>query len=993
MTTSITTNATYSQMHNNIMAAGSRDRSPMLATGRCAQWQSRFMRYVDTKPNGEALRKCIIQGPYKLSNIIIPGQPATDESLLVLEQTIHETLSNITPKNKAHYDAAKRTHDMWIAIERLQQGESLNKQDVNTDTCYQEPKPHKSYAPPSKQSSSTRSHVSTRHKGNEIAKPITLPSESASEEDNDPEQAWRDKEMQKNLALIAKTVTVAGIQCFNYKEFGHFAKECRKSKRVKDYTYHKEKMLLCKQAEKGVPLQAEQDDWLEDMDEEVDKQELEAHYSFMAKIQEVLPADSGSDAEPLEKVQYAADYNVFANERQHFEQPESINDTYVVEKDDSNVIHDSSNMCDNDNQADQNAKECDDERVVLVALIVNLQLDTEENKKIQKTLGKSNRTRDRYLVALHDKDVELAKYKTFKDHTIKNDTLEHLQYVQSLEKEIDELESDKADFSNIYDLLLQECVSKDVMCSYLHSLSDLDAHTELQCLYIHKIKECECLAEKLSKQTKNVSKEVYNELLRSFAKLEQHLISLKIDLQQCQEQIKNDTVCKQNGSTVFLKEREQYFEIQDLKAQLHDKNIAISELNKLIKKMKGKTMDTKFDKPSIVRQPNAQSIPKPSVLGAIHITCVSRPQLRSTQMKEKIVQLILFIVDSVFTKHMTGNLKLLYNLDEKYLGTVRLEMINLLQFLVMGICWFCDADLEVAFRKSTCFVRDLQGNDLLLDIVIVLPKLKYVKDQLCSSCELGKAKRSTFKTKIVPSLKGRLNLLHMDFCGPMRIESINGKEYILRHRVLKQDTSGYFKEEGIEHQTSTPRTLEQNGVVERQNRTLVEAARTMLSASKLPLFFWAEAIATACYTQNRSLIILRHEKTPYHIINGRKPSLKHLYIFGCTCYITRDGENLDKMKEKWDSCILVGYSSHSKGYKVYNTRTRLIVESIHINFDEIKELSKASDYDNSGPAPQLQMTSAHNRSELEFNDHDNEPSSSNIVPNVSPPTDTNAPSL
>ncbi|GJX86855.1 hypothetical protein Tco_0337629, partial [Tanacetum coccineum] len=190
-----------------------------------------------------------------------------------------------------------------------------------------------------------------------------------------------------------------------------------------------------------------------------------------------------------------------------------------------------------------------------------------------------------------------------------------LKYVESLEKEIDELESDKADFSNIYDLLLQECVSKDVMCHYLHSLSDLDAHTKLQCLYIHKVKECECLVEKLSKQTKTVSKEVYNELLRSFAKLENHSISFELALQQCQEQMKNDTVCKQNGSIVFLKEREQYFKIQDLKAQLQDKNITISELKKLIEKMKEKFVDTKFDKPSIIRQPNAQRIPKPSVLG------------------------------------------------------------------------------------------------------------------------------------------------------------------------------------------------------------------------------------------------------------------------------------------------------------------------------------------------------------------------------------------
>ncbi|GJT52724.1 retrovirus-related pol polyprotein from transposon TNT 1-94 [Tanacetum coccineum] len=134
----------------------------------------------------------------------------------------------------------------------------------------------------------------------------------------------------------------------------------------------------------------------------------------------------------------------------------------------------------------------------------------------------------------------------------------------------------------------------------------------------------------------------------------------------------------------------------------------------------------------------------------------------------------------------------------------------------------------------------------------------------------------------------------------------------------------------------------------------------MLSASKLPLFFWDEAIATTCYTQNRSLIIPKYEKIPYHIINDRKPTHKHLYIFGCTCYITKDGENLDKMKEKGDSCILVGYTTQSKGYRVYNKRTQLIIESIHINFDELKEMTMASDYDNSGPAPQLQKTYVHN---------------------------------
>nr|GEU59113.1 hypothetical protein [Tanacetum cinerariifolium] len=351
MTTLITTSTTDSQMHNNNMAAGSRDRPPMLTTRRYAQWQSRFMRYVDTKPNSEALRKCILQE----------------------KEAIHLLLTGIGDKIYSTVNACKTAHDMWIAIERLQQA----------------PKSHKLYAPPSKQSSSTRSYASTRYKGKEIAKPMTPPFESASEEDSDPEQAQSDKDMQMNLAFIAKYFkkiykpTNKNLRTsLNSKNKNvdtsprNFAKECKKPKRAKDYTYHKEKMLLCKQAEK-------------------------AHYSSMEKIHKVLPTESGSDAKPLQK-------------------------------------------------ADQNAKECDDERVVLANLIANLKLDTDENKKIQKqlkkantslfhelqecksafeeckpSLGESNRTQDRYLVALHDKK----------------------------------------------------------------SLTDLDALTELQCLYLHKLKE------------------------------------------------------------------------------------------------------------------------------------------------------------------------------------------------------------------------------------------------------------------------------------------------------------------------------------------------------------------------------------------------------------------------------------------------------------------------------------------------------------------------
>ncbi|GJR30223.1 hypothetical protein Tco_1106455 [Tanacetum coccineum] len=177
-------------------------------------------------------------------------------------------------------------------------------------------------------------------------------------------------------------------------------------------------------------------------DEEIEKKKLEAHYGFMAKIQEVLPAESSSIDTPLEQVQNHDESNVFANERRHSEQPESINDTYVLEKDDSNVIPDSSNICTNDNQVDQNAAECVDERVALANLIANLTLDTEENKTVLKQLKKANASltqelkecktnldessralgeatssRDSSLIALQTKQTELEKYTALNDRT------------------------------------------------------------------------------------------------------------------------------------------------------------------------------------------------------------------------------------------------------------------------------------------------------------------------------------------------------------------------------------------------------------------------------------------------------------------------------------------------------------------------------------------------------------------------------------------------
>nr|GFA18521.1 hypothetical protein [Tanacetum cinerariifolium] len=206
------------------------------------------------------------------------------------------------------------------------------------------------------------------------------------------------------------------------------------------------------------------------------------------------------------------------------------------------------------------------------------------------------------------------------------------------------------------------------------------------------------------------------------------------------------------------------------------------------------------------------------------------PKAKNDQVQKRIVQLILFIVDSGCTKHMTSNLKLLCNFVEMFLGTVRfgndqfapilgygdlvqgnvtinrvyyVEGLNYNLFLVGQ---FCDADLKLAFRKLLYLNFDYSNLLLKKDIVIGLPKLKYVKDQLCSSCELSKAKRSSFKLKAVPISKGRLNLLYMDLCGTMQVDSINGKKYIL---VIVDDYSRYTWTLFLRSKDETPEVLKE----------------------------------------------------------------------------------------------------------------------------------------------------------------------------------------
>nr|GEU56163.1 integrase, catalytic region, zinc finger, CCHC-type, peptidase aspartic, catalytic [Tanacetum cinerariifolium] len=1001
---------------------------------------------------------------------------------------------------------------MWEAIERLQQGESLNIQDVKINLFWEFSK-FTSHDGETIESYYTRFYklmngmpewsrfvtiVKQQHKLDEVSyhKLFNILKQYQNEVNE-----LRAERLARNANPLALVATAQADQDLYYQTSSALTEG------------NLDILLRNAESRKGLRTPHTY--------EEVDKQELEAHYKYIAKIQEVPTAETCTDSEPLEQVQKDAGYNVLANGLQHYEQSESVSNTCLVETNDSNVIPDSPDMCEDDIQNDQNDVESDDERVALANLIANLKLNVDENKKIQKKLKKTNTTlaqelkeckailaktskslgesisvRDSCLVALQTKQTEFEKYKAFNDrlktkayeisvvkqkhdelmkqslltkshyeglvkqktkvitdlklkeehdfekmlsmekqlkflneivykrsqsiqtihmmapkvstyngrptfanprylkqaqseipclyafpydqsthvnrlipdreetlalerdsrsklskdlvrpydhttlnslyeifkpqprnmeiliqtclmplaiktqndsfkfvHELKQEMHADVKYVESLEKEIDELESDKAEFSNMYDEILQDCVSKDVMCSYLMSLSDLDALDELQCLYLHKVKECDCLAQKLLKQTESVSKKVHTKLLQRSAKVEKHLIPFEIALQKYKEQ-----------------------------------NITISELKKLIEKSKGKYVDTKFERPSVVRQPNDQRIPKPSVLGkpapfsnsldgiyfpkkksvpkanvsegVNHNTNVSKPQLKSNQSRDKVLpnnsqvkvkktqvevhpripsvsnkmKSVTACKDSLNSRTLNANAvcatcnKCLVDSNHfsyvtKMLNDVhaRTKKPNVVPISTRKPKSQANKSVTTSHKKKVAskstnqkpqsYFRMLYENtdkawkrlshlnfdyiNLLSkkDLVNCLPKLKYVKDQLCSSCELSKAKRSSFKSNAVLSSKGRLNLLHIDLCGPMRVASINGKKYIL-----------------------------------------------------------------------------------------------------------------------------------SKGYRVYNKRTRMIVESIHIRFDEIKEMSetsvanntlglipqrqKASDYDNLDPVPQRQDVSS-----------------------------------
>ncbi|GJW44824.1 integrase, catalytic region, zinc finger, CCHC-type containing protein [Tanacetum coccineum] len=256
----------------------------------------------------------------------------------------------------------------------------------------------------------------------------------------------------------------------------------------------------------------------------------------------------------------------------------------------------------------------------------------------------------------------------------------------------------------------------------------------------------------------------------------------------------------------------------------------------------------------------------------------------------------------------------------------RVYYVEGLRHNLFSVGQFYDSDLEVAFRKHSCFVRDLDGVDLIkgshgtnLYTISVEDKIEDLVKAYLVEVYMGevfeiKGRNFRFRNQSVKKLQVGLNKT-VRF-----VRTDNGTEFV------NKELTDYYESVGITHEKTVPRTPQQNGI--------------------------AEAVATACYTQNRSLIHTLHDKTPYELVHDKKSDLSFLRVFGALCYPTNDSEDLSKLKAKADIGFFVGYAPNRKGYRIYNKRTRQIMETIHVTFDELTGQT-APVHSSPGPAPIL----------------------------------------
>ncbi|GJT93770.1 putative ribonuclease H-like domain-containing protein [Tanacetum coccineum] len=310
------------------------------------------------------------------------------------------------------------------------------------------------------------------------------------------------------------------------------------------------------------------------------------------------------------------------------------------------------------------------------------------------------------------------------------------------------------------------------------------------------------------------------------------------------------------------------------------------------------------------------------------------------------------VIDSGCSRHMTGSRSYLTDYEEVYGGFVAFEELKFNLFCVSQMCYKKNS---VLFTNTECVI--LSPDFTLTNESHVLLKVPR-KDNVYSVDLNNVVPQGGLTCLFIKSTPDESNLWHkrlghvnfktmnkMDETSEILKTFITGIENLidLRVKVIRCDNGTEFKNrvmnqfceiKGIKREFSVARTPQQNGVAERKNRTLIEAAITMLADSKLPTTFWAETVNTACYVQNRVLVIKPHNKTPYELLLGRKPTLSFMRPFGCPVTILNTIDHLGKFDGKVDEGFFVGYSTNSKAFRVFNSRTRIVEENLHVRFSK-----------------------------------------------------------
>nr|GEX62910.1 retrotransposon protein, putative, unclassified [Tanacetum cinerariifolium] len=490
--------------------------------------------------------------------------------------------------------------------------------------------------------------------------------------------------------------------------------------------------------------------------------------------------------------------------------------------------------------------------------------------------------------------------------------------------------------------LLKQFINKDIVNIVVNSTMDNTSVNVQEC------EKCLKLETELLNNKDFIEKETYDKLFRRYSTLEKHCISLEVDTQHTQEIFQRDN---------------------------SEKDLVITTLRNDLRKLKGKSLvDDVVTSHSIApKMPKVDVEPlAPKLLNnrTAHSNYLRHTQEYATIIREVVKQgksqnsLNNSLDHACTAKFGNDHIPKIMGYGDYQIGNVTISRVYYVEGLghnLFSVRQFCDSKLKISFCQHTSFIRNLEGVDILTGsrgknlytlflgemmasspicllskalktkswlwhrhmshlnfgainhlarhgLVRGLPKLKFKKDHLCSACAIGKSKKKSHKPKSKDTNQEKLYLLHMDLCGPMHVASVNGKKYIL-----------------------------ENGIVERRNRTLTEVARTMLIYAKALLFLWAEAMATAYYTQNRFMIRLRHGKTPYEFLHNKPLDLSFLHVFGT--YPTNDSENLGKLQTKADIGIFLGYAPTKKAFRIYNRCTRRIIETIHVDFNELTAMA------------------------------------------------------